>query len=121
MSVSVDLIVPEQVAPVAGRRGARLPGHGNNAARKITGVEGALVDHDRVPISSLETNDHRRVAAKVAGAAALTVAKAHKLGERIVTPHRLMAKDAGDVYRIFDAIAVTELVAKPSNNQLNSL
>ena len=113
VSVSVDLIVPEQVAPVAGRRGARLPGgHGNTAARKITGVEGALVDHDRVPIASLETNDHRRVVAKVAGAGALTVAKAHKLGERTVTPARLMAKDAGDVYRLFDAIPVTDLVAK---------
>ena len=111
--VPVDLIVPAQVAPMAGRRGARLPGdHGNTAARKSPGVEGALVDHDPIAISALEANDRRRVVINVAGAAALTVAKAHKLGERLATPKRLMAKDAGDVYRLFDATAVTDLAAK---------
>ena len=46
IAIPVDLIVPEQLAPKAGRRGARLPGgHGKRAARKTRGVEGALVDH----------------------------------------------------------------------------
>ena len=111
--VPVDLIVPAQVAPRAGRRGARLPGgHGNTAARKSAGVEGALVDHDQIPITALQANDRRRVVVNVAGAAALTVAKAYKLGERLATPQRLMAKDAGDVYRLFDATAVNDLAAK---------
>lgn len=39
----VDLIVPAQLVPKAGRRGARLPrGHGKTAARKSDGVEGAV-------------------------------------------------------------------------------
>ena len=46
IAIPVDLIVPERLAPKAGRRGARLPGrHGKRAARKTRGVEGALVDH----------------------------------------------------------------------------
>jgi hypothetical protein len=45
----------------------------------------------------------------VAGPAALLVAKAFKLGERLETPKRLMAKDAGDVYRLLDATAVADM------------
>ena len=33
----VDLLVPEGLAPPGGRRGARLTGHGNRAARKVPG------------------------------------------------------------------------------------
>lgn len=110
ITVPVDLIVPTQMAPKAGRRGARLPGgHGKTAARKSDGVEGALVDHDPIEITALETADARRVMVNVAGPAALVVAKAYKLGERLETPHRLIAKDAGDVYRLFDAYPVEEM------------
>ncbi len=56
-----------------------------------------------------EAGDQRRVNVRVAGPAALTVAKAHKLGERLDTPHRLQAKDAGDVYRLFDATSVADM------------
>ena len=99
ITVPVDLIVPAQLAPKAGRRGARLPGgHGNRAARKTRGVEGALVDHDPFLLG-----------VNVAGAAALVVAKAHKLGERLATPSRLLAKDADDLYRLFEATAVTQM------------
>lgn len=109
--VPVDLIVPAQVAAKAGRRGARLPGgHGNTAARKSVGVEGALVDHDRLLLTSFETEDPRRIHVNIAGPAALLVAKAHKLGERLATPQRLMAKDAGDVFRLFEATPLGELV-----------
>ena len=45
----------------------------------------------------------------VAGYGALLVAKLHKLGDRLVTPDRLHAKDAGDIYRLFDAIAADEM------------
>ena len=46
--VPVDLIVPAQLAPKAGRRGARLPrGHGKTAARKSDGVGSAR--HARQP------------------------------------------------------------------------
>jgi len=112
VAVPVDLIVPSQLAPKAGRRGARLPrGHGKTAARKSDGVEGAVVDFDPFEIISFEDGDDRRIVVNVAGAAALLVAKTHKLGERLKTPERLKAKDAGDVYRLFDATAVTDMAA----------
>ena len=110
IAVAVDLIVPSQLAPKAGRRGARLPGgHGKTAARKSDGVEGAVVDFDPLEITSLEPGDDRRVEVNVAGSAALLVAKAYKLGERLETPERLVAKDAGDVYRLFDATAIADM------------
>ena len=110
VTVPVDLIVPAQLVSKAGRRGARLPrGHGKTAARKSDGVEGAVVDFDPFEITSLEDGDDRRVAVNVAGIAALLVAKIHKLGERLKTPKRLLAKDAGDVYRLFDATAVADM------------
>ena len=108
--VPVDLIVPAELVPKAGRRGARLPrGHGKTAARRSDGVEGAVVDFDPFEITSLEEGDDRRAVVNVAGPAALLVAKAYKLGERLETPERLLAKDAGDVYRLFDATSVGEM------------
>ena len=87
LNIPVDLIVPERIAPRAGSRGARLPGgHGKYSARKTEGVEGALVDYSLLEITGLEEGDPRRVSVRVAGPAALTVAKAHKLGERLNTP-----------------------------------
>ncbi len=47
----------------------------------------------------------------VAGFGALFVAKLHKLGDRLDTPDRLLAKDAGDVYRLFDAISPSDMAA----------
>ena len=112
ITVPVDLIVPAQIAPRAGRRGGRLPrGHGNRAARKTRGVEGAVVDHDPFLIEALDPGDERCLVVNVAGAAALVVAKAHKLGERLATPSRIIAKDAGDLYRLFEATAVTQMAA----------
>ena len=111
--VPVDLIVPNQIAPTAGRRGARLPGgHGNTAAQKTAGVEGALVDHDPTEIRALDQNDERITVVEVAGPAALLVAKAFKLGERLDTPRRFHPKDAGDVFRLYEANSVDEMVAR---------
>src|SRR5262249_39363340 len=73
--IPVDLIVPEAVAPIGGRRGARLGVHGNRAARRAVGLEAALVDHGPIEIRALEPGDDRRVVANVAGEAALLVAK----------------------------------------------
>ena len=107
ITVPVDLIVPAELVSKAGRRGARLPGdHGKTAARKSEGVAGAIVDFDPFEIPSFEAADDRTVVVNVAGPAALLVAKAHKLGERLATPERLMPKDAGDIYRLFDATSV---------------
>lgn len=113
ITVPLDLIVPEAIAPTAGRRSARLPGsHGTNTARKSPGVEGALVDRSPIEISSLDSADDRRVVVDVAGEAALLVAKLHKLGDRLTRPDRLQPKDAGDVYRLFDVIDPTEMAER---------
>lgn len=99
--VPVDLIVPESVAPPGGRLGARLGGeHGRRAARRATGLEGALVDHSQVEVAALEAGDSRRIVVNVAGHTALLVAKVHKIGDRADRPDRLTDKDAGDVLRI---------------------
>lgn len=110
--VPVDLIVPEELAPKAGRRAARLPGnHGKATARKSPGLAGAVVDSSTIELTALEPDDPRRSRAKVAGYGALLIAKLHKLGDRLATPARLQAKDAGDVYRLFDAIGPEEMAA----------
>lgn len=112
ITVPVDLIVPEQLAPKAGRRAARLPGeHGKATARKSPGLEGAVVDNSPIELTSLEESDARRISVNVAGFGALLVAKLHKLGDRLDTPDRLVAKDAGDVYRLFDAISPSDMAA----------
>jgi hypothetical protein len=108
--VPVDLIVPEELAPKAGRRSARLPGaHGKATARKSSGLAGAVVDNSPIAITALEADDARRITVNIAGYGALLVAKLHKLGDRLAKPERLEAKDAGDVYRIFDALAPEDM------------
>ena len=42
-------------------------------------------------------------------ARSLLVAKAIKLGERLNTPRRLLPKDAGDIFRLYDAYDVDEM------------
>jgi hypothetical protein len=100
--IPVDLIVPEGVAPSGGRRGARLGAHGNRAARRLVGLEAALIDHSPMEITSLDALDTRSITAHVAGPAALLVAKAHKIHERVEgdRPHRVKNKDASDVVRL---------------------
>ena len=100
--ILVDLIVPEGAAPPGGRRGARLGAHGNRAARRILGLEAALIDHSPIEIKSLDALDTRSITAEVAGPAALLVAKAHKLHDRVEDDrsHRIKDKDASDVVRL---------------------
>lgn len=100
--IPVDLIVPEGFAPRGGRRGARLGPHGSHAARRAVGLEAALVDKSPMTVSSLDPLDPRSVAVDVAGVAALMVAKAHKLHDRIDRGRsdRLDDKDAADVFRM---------------------
>lgn len=103
VEVALDLLVPESLGG-GGRRGARLPGHGSQAARKARGLEAALVDHVRIELSALEPDDPRRREVLVAGPSALLVAKLHKLGERLLQPERLNPKDAYDVFRLLRAV-----------------
>lgn len=100
--IPVDLIVPAGVAPPGGTRGARLGGHGKRAARKTVGLEAALVDNDLMQIKALDPADRRSSGLRVAGTAALLVAKTHKLHDRIESARkdRLDDKDASDVVRL---------------------
>ena len=106
----VDLLVPEAVGG-PGSRSARLGVHGNRAARKIHGLEGALVSHTAATISSLVQGSRRSCIIEVAGPAALLVAKLHKIAERIDVPSRRsqVHKDAFDIYRLLRSVDATVL------------
>lgn len=103
VDVAFDLLVPESLGG-GGRRGARLPGHGSQVARKARGLEAALVDHAQLELGALESDDPRRREVLVAGPSALLVAKLHKLGERLAQPERLKPKDAYDVFRLLRVV-----------------
>ncbi|MGH9093314.1 MAG: hypothetical protein ACRDZR_18330 [Acidimicrobiales bacterium] len=111
--IPVDLIVPEGMAPSGGRRSVQLGGHGNRAARRALGLEAALVDHVPVRIAALDPTDDRFITAEVAGPAALLVAKAHKINDRVASArsHRLDDKDASDVVRLMQTIPVLSVAA----------
>ncbi|MGH9171185.1 MAG: hypothetical protein ACRD0Z_09990 [Acidimicrobiales bacterium] len=105
--IPVDLIVPEGVAPPGGRRAARLGVHGSRAALRLTGLEAALVDHAPMLITPLDPADTRSISAEVAGPAALLVAKAHKIHDRVEDgkTHRIKDKDASDVVRVMQTVS----------------
>ena len=101
--IPVDLLVPEQLAGTGSRRSARIPPHDRLSARKVAGLELMTVDNEAVRIESLEPEtDRRSVEARVAGPAALLIAKAYKIQERLedIDPGRAVDKDAGDVLRL---------------------
>ncbi|WP_136709603.1 hypothetical protein [Agromyces sp. H66] len=113
--IPVDLMVPEALAGPgrASARGARIPPHSRRATRRASGLEAALIDNDRLEVAALDTNDKRVYRVRVAGLAALLVAKLHKLGERAATaPRRLHDKDAHDIYRILVASDTGTIAAK---------
>lgn len=108
--VPVDLLVPDAVAG-EGRRSADLPPHDRRAMRRAVGLEPVLVDNTPMLIESFDPVDVRSFTVKVAGPAALLIAKAHKVAERIDNPKRRDAKDAHDIYRLLRAIETEELAA----------
>lgn len=114
LTIPIDLIVPEGVAPPGGRRGARLGPHGNRAARRAVGLEAALVDHSPLIITALESSDARAFDVEVAGIAALFVAKAHKIHDRLQSnrPGRAEDKDASDVYRLMQTTSPNDVAAR---------
>ncbi|MFJ9195863.1 hypothetical protein [Streptomyces globisporus] len=102
--VELDLLVPKQLSPKNGKRSAKVPPHGTKSARWIEGLEVAAVDRSPLSVGSLDPTDHRSITVNVAGPAALLVAKAFKITDRLSQaekrPDRLTDKDAGDVVRI---------------------
>lgn len=102
--VEVDLMVPATLGG-GGRRGARIPPHDSNTARKAKGLEAAVEDWSARTVASLEPErDQRSYAVRVAGPAALLVAKLHKIADRAGDAARSQDKDALDVLRLLQAI-----------------
>ncbi|QYC38221.1 hypothetical protein Nocox_02955 [Nonomuraea coxensis DSM 45129] len=62
-------------------------------------------------VTALDSADTRVYGVRVAGPAALLVAKLHKIAERVAVPHRLNDKDAHDMYRILIDADTAELAA----------
>ena len=108
--IPVDLMVPDAIAG-KGRRSVEAPPHDKRALRRAVGLEAAVIDNAVMTIRALAADDGREVEARVAGPAALLVAKLHKLGERQETPDRLVDKDAYDIYRLLVAVPTQDLSA----------
>lgn len=112
--IAVDLLVPAAFGG-SGSRAARIPPHDRMAARKVPGLEPATVDNDVMVIASLEPDvDRRSAEIKVAGVAALLVAKAYKIRDRLddPKPSRQADKDAGDVLRLMATSDVDVVAAR---------
>ncbi len=111
--VPVDLLVPQALAPREGRRAARIPPHPDGVARKADGIEGCVVDTGSGRIGALEPGDDRTIEVRVAGPAAMMVAKLIKLDERAgAPPHRMVPKDALDIHRLLVALSTDELARR---------
>jgi len=106
--VSVDLLMPQHVAPPAGRRAARLAGHEKGAVLKVPGLEACLVDADVMRLEALEPGDARAFNLRVAGPAALLVAKMHKIADRTQQRDRTRDKDALDIFRLLRGTSSAE-------------
>ncbi|MBV9011951.1 MAG: hypothetical protein JO272_07855 [Pseudonocardiales bacterium] len=101
--VVVDLMVADTFSGPGSRRSGVIPPHSRAATRRTPGLEPAAVDADIMAVPSLEPErDGRVLEVRVAGVAALLIAKCHKLGERIheAGQRRPVAKDAGNVLRL---------------------
>lgn len=72
--VRIDFLVPALLGG-PGRRGARLGVHGIDVARKATGLEAVVVDCELVRARALDAAAARAFDLRVAGIAALMVAK----------------------------------------------
>lgn len=110
----VDLMVPGTLSEGSNsHRGAWIPPHSKLATRRTVGLEAAVIDNDVLLIQALDPADHRAFHSKVAGTAALLVAKIHKIHERRDQPGRLNDKDAHDVYRLL--LGATDMAALAAN------
>jgi hypothetical protein len=108
--VQIDIMVPETLGG-PGRRSARLGPHGTEVARKVKGLEAAIVDNSIFTLTALDPTDTRAIDVAVAGLGALMVAKLHKLAEREATQGRWSPKDGLDVLRILQAADLHDLGA----------
>ena len=111
IELAVDLLVPASISPGKGRRAARLPGHDARSARIVRGLEGVIADADIMGVGALDALDDRKSDVRVAGSAALLVAKVHKIRDRSGT-ERSTDKDALDVLRLLRGTATDDLAGR---------
>jgi hypothetical protein len=109
--IAIDLLVPASVSPGSGRRAAQLPGHDSRAARIVKGLDGAIIDANVMALDALEISDGRTFNVRVAGPAALLIAKVHKISERHGT-NRQSDKDALDVLRLLRGTETDDLAQR---------
>lgn len=112
--IPVDIMVPAALAPGSPtKRSVNQPPHHKMSMRRAHGLEAAVVDNSEMVVNALDPDDGRSIIARVAGPAALIVAKCHKIGERVndPNPNRLNDKDAHDLYRILRAFQTSDLAA----------
>jgi len=109
--IVVDLMVPQGAMSPSSRRTAPLSGHGSRTARRTRGLEVALFDNAPMALAALEPSDPRVIHARVAGPAALLIAKAIKIQERVDADRRdrLSSKDAGDLLRLLRNISAESI------------
>jgi hypothetical protein len=110
------MVVPRQSGTMKkGVRAGQIPPHGKNTARITAGLEPALVDYAAHRLTALDPSDNRQFDLRVAGPAALLIAKAIKIEERLADADggkstRLKEKDALDMFRLLQAIETEDLV-----------
>jgi hypothetical protein len=106
--IPIDLMAPDSLVK-GGERSADLAPHHKMTARRTVGLEAAIVDHIMMEIVSPD-DPTKFIVMKVAGPAALLVAKAHKIYERKDSVKRTQDKDALDIYRLLIAFETEELL-----------
>lgn len=117
--VSLDLLVPASVSPGKGRRAAQLRGHDAQAARIVRGLDAVIIDADIMGVAALSGADNRVLNVRVAGPAALLVAKLHKIHDRTGTA-RSTDKDALDVLRLLRGTSTDELCSRIEKTLLDA-
>lgn len=106
--IPIDLMAPDSLVK-GGERSADLAPHHKMTARRAVGLEAAIIDYVIMEIANPD-DPTRFIAMKVAGPAALLVAKAHKIYERKDSAKRTQDKDALDIYRLLIAFETQELL-----------
>lgn len=113
--LAVDLMVaPHQAGRPAGARSARLSPHPRQTGRIAPGLAAALTGNSLMESSAFDPADHRRHTVKIAGPAALLVAKTIKITYRLADAERgqsarVIDKDALDILRLLQEIPTTVL------------
>jgi len=109
MASAIDIL--QERLPSGWRAEERDPPNGQASGLLVVGLEGALVDVDRMKLGALTEGDDRVLEVKIAGPAALLVAKLLKIRDRRETT-RHSDKDALDVARLLRGVETADLAER---------